>query len=459
MGSRIYEFLADSFLFRDDFFDHTLAVSTAEIQKELDRYREFAVQNEQELYADAAGHDSSLALYSAEGIGLPDLVQAALYVNRYILQDSLFELTAKRHESAKALTKGGFIPPPPTDGELDVERVRATAKFMKELTPMVAGNFIKFVPSSRTMEDTPEIPLYASENYFEDALPAEILRKYKEAATVSAVIPLGEGRIRFVPLKPTRGISIRFRGDVGEIRSMYSLHEMETTQLNKETGAFTAKITLPDAPPSRDRFHAWVRQSVNQAARNRFRETYEQAETAMRLRAAFSTQSNLRFDVLRTVVKPNTSQTLHTANTFLNMDLPLLKDINIENLMKVRQEDGDAFANFRFALDQKLGALREVSDMPAAKRMAADALRELTEVQLHDVRLKFDSLKEKMGLSVFGGAITMAAAVQNQGWGLLSAAAAAIPAASAYLDYRKDIKRHPAFFLWKALDPKARKRS
>jgi len=202
-----------------------------------------------------------------------------------------------------------------------------------------------------------------------------------------------------------------------------------------------------------------VQQSVNQAARNRFRETYEHAETAVRLRAAFSTQSQLRFDVLRTVVKPDTSQALHTANTFLNMELPRLKDINVENLMKVRQEDGEAFANFRFALDQKLAALREVDDMPTAKRMASEALRELTEVQIHDVQLKFDSFRESMGLGVLGSAIGLAVAVQTQGWGLLSAAAAAIPAATAYLGYRKDIKRHPAFFLWKALDHTARKRS
>ncbi len=458
MGSRLYEFLADSFLFRDEFLDNTLPVSTEEIQKELDRYREFSLQNEQELYDDAAGHDSSLALYSAEGIGIPDLVHAALYVNRYILQDPLFELTAKRPEAAIALTKGGFVPPPPSDGELDVERVRSITKFMKELTPMVAGDFVKFVPSSKAMEDNPEIPIYASETYFEDALPAEILRKYKEAATVSSVIPLGEGHIRFAPLKPARGISIRFRGDVGEIRSMYSLHEMETTELNRETGKFTARITLPKTPPSRDRFHVWVQQSVNQAARNRFRETYEHAETAVRLRAAFSTQSQLRFDVLRTVVKPDTSQILHTANTFLNMELPRLKDINVENLMKVRQEDGEAFANFRFALDQKLAVLRGVDDVPTAKRMASEALRELTEVQIHDISLKFESFRESMGLGVLGSAISLAVAVQTQGWGLLSAAAAAIPTATAYLSYRKEIKRHPAFFLWKALDSTARKR-
>lgn len=170
------------------------------------------------------------------------------------------------------------------------------------------------------------------------------------------------------------------------------------------------------------------------------------------------TRSPLRFNILRTVVEPSTSRALHTANTFLNMDLPLLTDLDVENLMKIREEDGEAFANFRFALDHKLSSLREVSDMLTAKRLAKEAVEELTEVQLHDVRLKVRSLREKMGVSAMFSVVSLAAVVQIQGWGLLSAAAAAAPIASAYLDYRKDVKRHPAFFLWKALGKNAKKR-
>ncbi|MGB6131557.1 MAG: hypothetical protein WBG54_07240 [Acidobacteriaceae bacterium] len=65
---------------------------------------------------------------------------------------------------------------------------------------------------------------------------------------------------------------------------------------------------------------------------------------------------------------------------------------------------------------------------------------------------------EKMGVGAMFSVVSLAAVVQNQGWGLLSAAAAAAPIASAYLDYRKDVKRHPAFFLWKALGKNAKKR-
>lgn len=171
---------------------------------------------------------------------------------------------------------------------------------MKALTPMIAGNFVKFVPSSKATEDTEETPLYASDNYFEDALPAEILRKYKEAAAVSSVVSLGEGRIRFEPLKPTRGISIRFRGDEGEKRSMYTLRHIEKMELKEGTeNEFTFASSLPMTPPNPGEFRGWVQQSVNLAAHNRFRETYKHVQMATRLNAALSTRSQLRFDVLR----------------------------------------------------------------------------------------------------------------------------------------------------------------
>lgn len=177
----------------------------------------------------------------------------------------------------------------------------------------------------------------------------------------------------------------------------------------------------------------------------------------MRLNAALSTRSSLRFEVLQTVVEPSPTTSIQTANTFLNIQLPLLADLDMSSLMQVREQDGEAFANFRFALDHKLSSLREVSDRQVANRMAREAVRELTEVQLHDVQQKVRSLREKMGLGAAGGVIALAAAVQTAGWGLLSAAAAAVPLASAYLDYRRDVKRHPAFFLWKAMGKSGRK--
>ena len=64
------------------------AGAMTEIHKELERHREFCLQNEREIYTDAAaGEDPSLTLYCAEDINVLDLLHAALYVKWYVLQE------------------------------------------------------------------------------------------------------------------------------------------------------------------------------------------------------------------------------------------------------------------------------------------------------------------------------------------------------------------------------------
>jgi hypothetical protein len=458
MGSRTFDFLADSFLFRDDLINEQFAhTPLREIEQELERYREFCIRHQTELMTEVDACNSSLTLYGDERLSISELTQAALYVHQYVLKDPLLPFTAKRSESAKALTRAS-ISPSPTDGVLQLDELSQTVRIMKAVTPMVAGGFVKFIPSSLASEDPAEIPIYASDNYFEDALPAEILRLFREASQVFTVVPSENGYVDLEPFQPCRGIRIEFKGDLDAHGFIYTLHQIdEATKKNGSENELAMRLSLPSTPPEPAYFRAWVQQSVNLAARRLFREIHDAAVLAASLNIAYSTHSSLRFNALRKAMKPHTVVPVHTANIFLNLDLPFINKIDIERLMQIRREEGEAFSNFRLALDDKLSSLRSVSDPHAAKRMASDAVRDLTEMQLHDVRLKVRSLCEKMGFAAIGSVVSLAAAVQNRGWGLLSAAAAAIPLGNALLDYRKDVKRHPAFFLWKVLANKSRR--
>jgi hypothetical protein len=458
MGSLTFDFLTDSFLFRDDLIDQQFAsVPVSEIKRELDRYREFCTTNQGALMADIDAESSSLTIYAPERMSLPDLTQAALYVHQYVLQDPLLRLTEKRSESAKALA-GGTVFESGSDGDLDLSDLSMILRTVKALTPMIAADFVKLVPSSLALEDPAEIPIYASDNYFEDVLPAEILRLFKEAARVSTVVPQGGGCVRFEKLRPSRSIDIRFGGDLEGSGYAYVLRQIEeATRKDGAANEFTMRLTLPDTPPDLPQFRVWVQQSINQSARRLFREVWSAAELAATLKIAYSTRSQLRFNALRKAINPGTSVPVRTANVFLNLELPFIKDINVERLMQIRRNEGEAFDNFRFALNHKLSSLRDVSDPLKAKKEAVEAVRELTEVQLHDVGLKMRSVREKLGYSALAGLVCLAAAVQTQGFSLLSAAAAAVPIGHGALEYRKEVKRHPAFFLWKVLSNTARR--
>lgn len=92
MGSRTYDFLADSFLFRDSLLDECYAsVPEQELVKELRKYREFVLANEDALLSEVAHGNSTLNVFSGERVNLPMLKACALYVHQYIIDDPLFD--------------------------------------------------------------------------------------------------------------------------------------------------------------------------------------------------------------------------------------------------------------------------------------------------------------------------------------------------------------------------------
>jgi hypothetical protein len=66
----------------------------------------------------------------------------------------------------------------------------------------------------------------------------------------------------------------------------------------------------------------------------------------------------------------------------MSVDLPFLKELDIEMLMKVRQEEGEAFQSFRLELDKQLRELRLVKDPEALKIKTENVMHELSEVQV-----------------------------------------------------------------------------
>lgn len=93
--------------------------------------------------------------------------------------------------------------------------------------------------------------------------------------------------------------------------------------------------------------------------------------------------------------------------------------------------------------------MRGVDDPEEAKVKAENAIHELTEVQVHDLESKLASVKDKAALSAAMATVGLMTSVQTAGLSLLSLAAAGLKAGEAILDLRKDVKRHPAFFMWK----------
>ena len=76
-------------------------------------------------------------------------------------------------------------------------------------------------------------------------------------------------------LRPSRHIDIQFKGDLDSRGYLYVLRRIEeATRKNGSENEITMCLTLPETPPSQEEFAVWVKQSVNQAARQLFQEVY-----------------------------------------------------------------------------------------------------------------------------------------------------------------------------------------
>ena len=81
---------------------------------------------------------------------------------------------------------------------------------MKEVTPMIAADFVKFFPLSYYFE-RPTIPLYGPDHYFQDVLPPGVLEYLQQHVEVSAMVQREQGGGWYIvdqPLYPCRAISV-----------------------------------------------------------------------------------------------------------------------------------------------------------------------------------------------------------------------------------------------------------
>jgi hypothetical protein len=255
-------------------------------------------------------------------------------------------------------------------------------------------------------------------------------------------------------LHPGRAINIDFGDDTGRADFMYLLWQHEVIDMDVKTHIVRGTFTLPDDVPEAAYFAHWVKQSVNQAALELFTRMERQFTVAARLNAVLGSRSELTYRAVQKVLEPKSSIPVHTANTFLNLDLPVLTGVSPEDIMRIRQDEGEAFQRFRLLLDQKLSSVREKDDPEEARRSAECAVHELTQIRMDEIDVKMKEVKEKLAANAVIAGLGLAATVQTAGLGLLSTAVAVANIGKTIVDYRQDVERNPAFFLWKVLKSK-----
>jgi hypothetical protein len=458
MGSKAFDFLSDSFLFDDSLIqDQFRSMPESEILNELRRYRKFCLSNSAELEKEAASTTSNLKLFS--GVRLVDpnvLKQSAFYVEQHILYDPLFELTSWRApqkdkvRSAYATLLGAYA----LSTSFNKVKLAKMVGYLKALTPMVAANYVKLLPTSYFFEPPREFPLKYSESGFADAVPQPLLKFFHDNAVVESIKREGDATIIDGSLEVGRGIHVRFKDHGFEDGRGYQLLQQEIKPGKKGDRRLHVSTYMPPWLPEKDEFERWVFQSVNQTAGPLYRRILLENTFAARFGASYFSNSPFVFRMLGQVVPVKDTIQTNTFNALMGIKLPFLEDVDIETLMKVRQEEGEAFQSFRLELDKQLRDLRLIEDPETLKIKTENAMHELGEVQVNQINQKVAYLKKRILAEASVVAVGLLGAVQSGGLTLPLALMAAFSGYKSIAEYQRQKRENPAFFLWMALRSK-----
>jgi len=444
MGSLLFDFLNDSLLFDDErLAENFSGVDDGRLTVELVRYRDHVMSMVADIEEQSKAGDGELAvLGNAQLSSVGELTKAAFYFDTVVLTDPLFSLVPPSKEVARRAVAISGVDTP---WQLDRERVVAAAILMKSLRFAVATGYVRF-RLDLGGQVARDVPFLKSEDLFASLLPEEIRGLYYKAARVDGIERLGAtSAFRFTPLSPgTSEIGIRFE-DVEGARSgsMWGYRFMETESVPSDDTS-KERLRMRQVPAGAGLTN-WVAQSVNLAAANHFRELEARTERAVTLGTGFLVDSKFEQSVLAGRRREDIAT--FGGDCIVNMNVPVLTGVPLDDILRVRADDGLAFANFRSALQGKLRVLRAEQDPAKTRAGVEDAVHELGEIQRIQIARNMQSLKKK---ALFDAALMVGslAAAPAAPWTLAGALAAVVKGREHYVNYRSQ-SDNPAFFLWR----------
>lgn len=332
MGSILYDFLADSLLLHEKSIQEAFAnESDGRIEKELSNYREFCIKNIDGLRNEIEANVDSLSVFtSSSDTPIPLLKQTALYINQFVVSDPLFHYTKFESSTERAMSSQlGF----PNNG-INRGSIAQAALYLKMITPMVAGNFVKVFPLDLFFERPGELPLTMPVNNNNDLLPPDILDFFKRRAQVSNMERFKDGGWAIMPgcdLELGRAINVEFDGSMYDGGMLYFLTQIDDVKIDEAAGSMTYRQTFPATPPSKEEFENWVIQSVNSAARAFYDRTFSELSISTALISSYIAKNELTSDLISRNFGQQDSIPDYTAQQMLNIDLPFLEKLILKD--------------------------------------------------------------------------------------------------------------------------------
>ena len=455
-----YDFLTESFLFKDKSIEERFKSYTdKQLRDELDRYRDYVLSNMEMIRKEITLDKRKINVTIESFVHRPSkefLKQLVLYIDCVLIADPLFDLTEIISNASEVMAE--YIGMQRLD-KIDRENLIDSLKYMKENTPLIECDFIKFVPISLIHEVPKDIPIRFDEHGFRDALPESLMSMLKEKMDVRNMVS-DNGRLIVLldkPLQKGTMLYLRFPEIDSRPGEVVTFQRMELDGGVALDGGFKAKLYIPDDISDYE-FTTWLEQSRNTAAKQLVDEISKEYAFAAGFNSMYLTESQLKASILASMW--DGSSRADIANLAMNLRLPIIDNADLITILDIREKYGESFKNFRVSLGNELIKLREIDDLDRLKKQLEELSYQINEVNVNDIDQDMRKLKNSIIVDgvIVTGSLLMSCMANDSGSiagnamsvaGIISGLFVTAKELSADLKGFADIEDRPEFFLWK----------
>ena len=459
-----YNFLTESFLFNDTGIqDGFKDYSDKQIKSELDKYRNYILSNMDSIRNEIILDKRMIKVTIESFDNRPSeeyLKQLVLYIDCVLIADPLFELTENKSDASEVISE--YMGMKKHKG-IDRAALSEALKYMKNSTPLIVCDFIKFIPTSLIHEAPKDIPIVYDGNGFRESLPEHLMNLIKHKLEVRNIRRGDDGLIITAnePLKKGTMLYLYFpdvENNSGEIVSFQRMNLVDDIDAD---GHFKAAFYIPESITDYE-FDVWLEQSRNRASMQLFEDTVKEYSFAGGFNSMYLTGSELKAQILSTVY--GNSPRADIANLAMKIKLPIVEEADLITILNIRDNYGESFKNFRVNLGNELVKLRGIDDNSMLKKRLDEISYQIYETNINaidkDIRKIINSIK------IDGGIITgslLTSCIANCNGSVASAAVSLTGICSGLFVLAKgvsgslkeivNVKDKPEYFLW-TLDKK-----
>lgn len=451
MSRILFDYLLDSPLLAEA-HDEYARLSEKELAGELAKYRDYVISHLDEVRREAQRPADELSAYfgvtanTSEGASPPDTIRrAALYFDSMVVDDPLFKHTAPSVPYEQDFAKFfGYA----AGRTLDRRGVATAAQHVLAVQPFVGADLLKLAPIGLAHEPPTVLGVSYSDTLFAERVPDTLREWFHERSSIKPLIKVEQGwafSTTEVQLEPTRGIVVLFHGHAQA--TVFHLSAIKAEQTS-DPSIMTFRQWIPNDPPGEREFNAWVTQSINQSAGHLYQVAASDFVNATATNTMLMTDSELISDLLTVDPASAEAAARDVAQYAMQFDLPFFTDLSAEDIVRVRQDSGQSFENYRYALEQGLRDLRHITDGAEVARRFADLRHEFTAGQIPAVERAVQSARKGLMTGAAVGIASLVTAVPSGGTSLAAMLLAGAVAIRGGLDYSHKVREHPAYFLW-----------